>query len=96
MFVVVINYTKPLEHVDAVRNEHLAWIAEHTKAGRLLLAGRQTSGKGGVLIFNVTSRADVEGYCKNDPYAKNAVATYDFIEFEARSGALIPALTAAT
>lgn len=94
MFVVVINYTKPIEHVDAVRNEHLAWIGEHTKAGRLLLAGRQTSGKGGVLIFNVASRAEVEGYCQADPYAKNAVATYDYIEFDARSGALAGTLTA--
>ena len=96
MFVVVINYTKPIEHVDAVRNEHLAWIGEHTKAGRLLLAGRQTSGKGGVLIFNVASRAEVEEYCKNDPYAKNAVANYEFIEFDAHSGALAGQLTAKT
>ena len=95
MFVVVINYTKPIEHVDAVRNEHLAWIGEQTKAGRLLLAGRQTSGKGGVLIFNVASRAEVEGYCKQDPYAQNAVATYDYIEFDAKSGALAAQLTAA-
>ena len=94
MFVVVITYTKPVENVDAVRTEHLAWIAEHTKAGRLLLAGRQTSGKGGVLIFNVPARAEVEAMCKEDPYAKNSVATYDFIEFDAKSGALIPALTA--
>jgi uncharacterized protein YciI len=94
MFVVVINYTKPLEHVDAVRTEHLAWIAENTQAGKLLLAGRQTSGKGGVLIFNVPSRSEVETLCKEDPYSKNAVASYDFIEFDAKSGALIPALTA--
>jgi uncharacterized protein YciI len=95
MFVVVISYTKPMEHVDAVRTEHLGWIAENTTSGKLLLAGRQTSGKGGVLIFNMASRAEVEATCKEDPYAKNSVATYDFIEFDAKSGALIPALTAA-
>jgi uncharacterized protein YciI len=94
MFVVVISYTKPVEHVDAVRTEHLAWIAEHTKSGKLLLAGRQTSGKGGLLVFNVPTRAEVESMCNNDPYAKNSVATYDYIEFDAKSGALIPALTA--
>ena len=96
MVVVVISYTKPIERVDAVRTEHLAWIAEHTKSGKLLLAGRQTSGKGGLLIFNGSTRAEVEAMCKEDPYAKNSVASYDFIEFDAKSGALIPALTALT
>jgi uncharacterized protein YciI len=95
MFVVIINYTKPIEHVDAVRTEHLAWIKENADAGRLVLAGRQTSGKGGVLIFNVGSRAEVEALCKNDPYAKNAVANYDYIEFDAKSGALAAQLATA-
>jgi hypothetical protein len=45
-------------------------------------------------VFNVPTRAEVESMCNNDPYAKNSVATYDYIEFDAKSGALIPGLAA--
>ena len=34
MFVLLLTYTKPLEEVDALMRDHMAWLSEHYEAGR--------------------------------------------------------------
>lgn len=95
MFVVLLNYTKPMEQVDAARPAHLEWIDANSKKGTFLLCGRQTSGKGGCIIAQAPSRAALDAILKEDNYIKAGVATHDVIEVDARNGALIGALQAA-
>ena len=52
--VLTITYDKPLDVIDQTRPDHLAFLADEVAAGRLLLAGRQESGAGGVLITGIS------------------------------------------
>jgi len=95
MFVVVIEYTKPLAEVDAARPAHLEWINRHCADGTFLFSGRQPSGTGGCVIANAPSRAALDAILKEDGYIKAGVAKHNVIEFDARNGSLVSALTPA-
>ena len=66
--VLKINYDKPIEVIDQTRPAHLAWLADEVTAGRILLAGRQESGTGGVLITGDISAEDAQDIIDRDPY----------------------------
>jgi uncharacterized protein YciI len=79
--VLTITYEKPLEVIDQVRPDHLAWLNDEVAAGRLLLAGRQDSGAGGVLITADISTEDAQGIIDRDPYTLAGVVSYQRLSF---------------
>ncbi len=81
--VLKINYEKPIEVIDQTRPAHLAWLADEVAAGRLLLAGRQESGAGGVLITGDISTEDAQGMIDRDPYTLAGVVSYERLSFNA-------------
>jgi uncharacterized protein YciI len=92
MFVVVIEYIKPIAEVDAARPPHLEWIGKHVADGTFLFSGRQPSGAGGCVIANVSSRAALDAILNEDGYIKAGVAKHNVIEFDAKNGSLMSAL----
>lgn len=81
--VLKINYEKPIEVIDQTRPAHLAWLADEVAAGRLLLAGRQESGAGGVLITGDISTDDAQSMIDRDPYTLAGVVSYERLSFNA-------------
>ena len=81
--VLTLTYTQPLEEVDKVRADHLAWIEGEIKAGRLLLAGRQESQKRGILITADIDTAAAEELIAADPYALAGLVSYERVGFNA-------------
>jgi uncharacterized protein YciI len=81
--VLKINYEKPIEVIDQTRPAHLAWLADEVAAGRLLLAGRQESGAGGVLITGDISTEDAQSMIDRDPYTLAGVVSYERLSFNA-------------
>ena len=81
--VLKINYEKPIEVIDQTRPAHLAWLADEVAAGRLLLAGRQESGAGGVLITGDISTEDALSMIDRDPYTLAGVVSYERLSFNA-------------
>jgi uncharacterized protein YciI len=79
MIVVLLTYKVPLDQVDAVRPEHLAFLKQALADGRLLAAGRQNPPTGGVLIARGTL-AEVQGWAMTDPYVVQGIADPQFIE----------------
>ena len=79
--VLKINYDKPIDVIDQVRPAHLAWLADEVTAGRLLLAGRQESGAGGVLITGDISAEDAQDMIDRDPYTLAGVVNYERLSF---------------
>jgi uncharacterized protein YciI len=74
--VLTLTYLKPLEVVDQTRPAHVDWINREIAAGRLLLAGRQESAKGGVLITGDIPVA-------SDPYQLAGLVSYERVGFNA-------------
>ena len=79
--VLKINYDKPIEVIDQTRPAHLAWLADEVAAGRILLAGRQESGTGGVLITGDISAEDAQDIIDRDPYTLAGVVSYSRASF---------------
>jgi uncharacterized protein YciI len=79
--VLKINYDKPIEVIDQTRPAHLEWLAGEVAANRLLLAGRQESGAGGVLITADISTEDAQDIIDRDPYTLAGLVSYERLSF---------------
>ena len=79
--VLTINYEKPIDVIDETRPAHLEWLNDEVAAGRILLAGRQESGAGGVLITGDISTEDAQDIIDRDPYTLAGVVSYERLSF---------------
>lgn len=79
--VLTITYEKPVEIIDQTRPAHLDWLSEEVAAGRILLAGRQESGAGGVLITGDISVEDADDVIARDPYTLAGIVSYERLSF---------------
>jgi uncharacterized protein len=79
--VLTSTYLQPPEVVGQTRPAHLEFLDNEVAAGRLLLAGRQESGAGGVLITGDLSAEDAQDIVDRDPYTQAGVARYDVVSF---------------
>jgi uncharacterized protein YciI len=79
--VLTLTYLQPLEVMDTVRPDHLAWIQKEVEAGRLILAGRQESQKGGVLITADISGEEADALAAQDPYNLAGLVSYERLSF---------------
>jgi uncharacterized protein YciI len=83
MFVLLLTYTKPLDEVDAVMREHMAWLRKQYAAGRFVVSGRQIPRTGGVILARGDDREEIEALAASDPFVAGGVATVEVIQFRA-------------
>jgi uncharacterized protein YciI len=83
MFVVLLRYIRPLEEVDALMREHVAWLNEHYAAGRFVVSGRRVPRTGGVIVARGDDRAEIERIVASDPFVSGGVATCEIVQFRA-------------
>lgn len=74
--VLKSTYQQAPDVVEQTRPAHLEFLKEEIAAGRLLLAGRQYDGSGGVLVTGDISTEDADDMVARDPYTAAGVATY--------------------
>jgi uncharacterized protein YciI len=83
MFVLLLTYVRPLEEVDALMREHVAWLNEHYDAGRFVVSGRRVPRTGGVIVARGDERDEIERIATTDPFVSGGVATCEVIQFRA-------------
>lgn len=81
MFLVMVNYSKPLEVIDALLPDHVRFLEVHYAAGVFLASGRQVPRTGGVILARSDSREDLEAILAQDPFAVHQAAQYQVMEF---------------
>ena len=81
MFVILLKYTRPLDEIDALMREHVAFLEDCYRAGVFLASGRQVPRKGGVILAVAPDRKDLETVLEHDPFVREGVATYEIVEF---------------
>lgn len=79
--VLKSTYLQPPDVIEQTRPAHLEFLTEEIAAGRLLLAGRQESGSGGVLVTGDISTEDAQDIVARDPYTQAGVANYERTSF---------------
>jgi uncharacterized protein YciI len=83
VFVLLLTYVKPLDEVDALMREHMAWLRGHYAAGRFVVSGRQIPRTGGVILARGDDREEIEAIAASDPFVKGGVATCEVVQFRA-------------
>ncbi|WP_237573145.1 YciI family protein [Mycolicibacterium lacusdiani] len=81
--VLTLTYVQPLDVVDQTRPAHLEWIDGEIASGRLILAGRQESGAGGVLVTGDITAEEADDLIANDPYQLAGLVDYERVGFNA-------------
>ena len=84
-FVVEIIYTKPLDEVLKLNDQHRAYLQTGYQRGLLLISGPQEPRVGGILVMKADSRETIQQFCDSDPYARGRVAEYRIIEYLPKS-----------
>ena len=79
--VLKSTYLQPPDVIEQTRPAHLEFLKEEMAAGRLLLAGRQEDGSGGVLITGDISAEEAQDIVDRDPYTQAGVASYERTSF---------------
>lgn len=82
MFIVLIKYKKPLDIIDRHLAAHRAYLEEGYQQNYLIASGPQNPRTGGVLLFQLNDRAQVEQFIQNDPFHLNQLADYQIVEFD--------------
>jgi len=81
MFIISLTYIKPLEEVDALLEEHIAYLKEQYFLGNFLASGRKVPRSGGIILARGASRDEIEAIITFDPFYRHDVASYEITEF---------------
>lgn len=81
MFVLELTYTGPLERVDALLAEHVAWLDSHYASGVFIASGRKNPRDGGIILAAGDDRAEIERITATDPFVTAGVCAYRVTEF---------------
>ncbi|MDT3399473.1 YciI family protein [Streptomyces sp. B1866] len=81
MFVLDLTYTAPVERVDALLADHVAWLEAHYASGDFLASGRKVPREGGVILARGEDRARIEEIVAADPFVVAGVCAYRVTEF---------------
>lgn len=81
LFVILITYTKPFSEVEKVLPKHRAFLQEGYANQNLLASGPNPTKTGGIVVGSFNTRDEALEFFKNDPYAKDSVATHEILEF---------------
>ncbi|MEV3987940.1 YciI family protein [Streptomyces sp. NPDC049837] len=92
MFVLELTYTGPIERVDELLADHVAWLDTHYASGVFIASGRKNPRDGGVILAAGEDRALIEEITATDPFVTEGVCAYRVTEFMATRTA--PALDA--
>lgn len=80
-FILLLRYTAPVEEVDALLGDHVAWLRANHAAGHLLGWGRMVPREGGVVLARGSSREAVQALAETDPFVAGGVAAVQVIEW---------------
>lgn len=80
-FLIEFTYRVPADQLGDIVEEHRAFLRSGYEQGILLLSGPQQPRIGGIAIGHADSFDAIQAFFFNDPYNKNGMASYRFVEF---------------
>ncbi len=81
MFILLLNYVKPLEEVDKELENHIQYLEKHYSLGKFVCSGRRNPRIGGVILCRAKSEEEVKEILKEDPFYLKKIAEYEIVEF---------------
>lgn len=81
MFVISGSYKVPIEEVERVLPKHWEFLDKLKNQGILVFSGPMQPRTGGVIIFNLDSREEVDKLLERDPFYIEHIVDYNIIQF---------------
>lgn len=82
MYVVLLNYLKPIEDIERLTVPHRAFLDTLYEQGVLLMSGPQVPRTGGILIARSgRSKEELLALLQQDPFYTEGIAEHTIIEF---------------
>jgi uncharacterized protein YciI len=81
MFIVTLTYLKPVDEIDALMNDHVAWLKRHYDSGLFIASGRRVPRVGGVIIARSGDEPALRAALAEDPFVIHAAARCEVVEF---------------
>ncbi|RAJ85551.1 uncharacterized protein YciI [Chitinophaga dinghuensis] len=89
MFLILLQYIRPVAAVEHFMEAHNAFLQKHYESGKFILSGRRKPKSGSLILCKASSRKEVEEIMKDDPLEKYQLALVEIIEFEPTTYAAI-------
>jgi uncharacterized protein YciI len=83
MYLVLMNYQKPLDVIDALLPAHRDFLEANYRSGLFLVSGPREPRTGGVVLARAGSREELARVLDQDPFVQQGAASYEIIEFKA-------------
>ncbi|WP_211276761.1 YciI family protein [Erythrobacter tepidarius] len=84
IFIASLTYTVPIEQVDAVLADHLAWLKAGHEAGHFLAWGPREPRDGGLIFVRANSREAAANLLMSDPFMLHQLADLTIIQWTPR------------
>jgi uncharacterized protein YciI len=81
MFVIELIYKTDLATIDAHMTAHVKFLKKYYASGHFLVSGRKIPRDGGIILAVGTSRKEIEGIVREDPFVARGLADFRVIEF---------------
>jgi uncharacterized protein len=78
VFLPMLN----VELSQTYRPDHLEFLEQKTKEGKIFARGRMIDGWGGLVIYKADSLAEVQAMVDQDPYVVHKARSYEIHEWE--------------
>jgi len=82
LYVVTLNYARPIEEVNGHLDAHKQWLGRFTKSGHILAAGPLADGTGGVMLAHCAGSDELEAMMEQDAFVIERVVTVSVQSFE--------------
>lgn len=82
MFIVLIDYIKPIEMIDQHLGAHRAFLGEGYQKNYFIASGPRAPRTGGIIISQLSSQTLLKDFLKNDPFKVHNLARYTLIAFD--------------
>ncbi len=82
MFVILVNYLKPIEEVDKYLLEHREFLEHGYQENYFIASGPQNPRIGGIILSQLKDKKYLEKILAEDPFRRERIASYTIIEFE--------------
>lgn len=82
MFLISLNYFKPISEVDKFLSEHIVFLNKYYESGNFIFSGRKIPREGGLILAVSEDIESINKIIEEDPFYINKIAKYTVTEFE--------------
>lgn len=81
-YLTLHRWTGDREAALAILDDHLSWMRDQQRAGRIIAAGPTPDHETGIMVLGHMSEAELHAVCDSDPFVEGGYRTYEVIPWE--------------